>query len=113
VTVRVFCGETKGGAESEVRERLKRMSNIRESFTKEQESEIVKSIAESHNLTTYGAYATCERVVQMYIDANRKRCEEYAVQGLEHLASIHEAKRDTAQQILNHIRQFRLAEEKQ
>jgi Tfp pilus assembly ATPase PilU len=88
------------------------MPNLREPLTREQEAEIAKSIAESHRMTTYGAYATCERLVQSYVDANRKRVEEYSAQGLESLARIHDAKRDTAQQILNHIRQFKAAEER-
>ena len=66
--------------------------------------------------TTYGkdieTYETCERIAEKFVKANRQTAEDRRSVGLESEAKIHDAKADTAQQILGMIQQCRHAAEK-
>jgi hypothetical protein len=54
-------------------------------------------------------YEEMEGLAQNYIDANARKADELEKDGLHDLARLHAGKADTARQILNHIRQFKVA----
>lgn len=51
-------------------------------------------------------YENCEMLANLYADANIKKAEQAAQDGLENVRQLHAAKADTAKQIANHICQF-------